>query len=407
MKKATSDKSDPEIKVTIVDIEEGSPDPSISRSKRCCNNFTSLLRRSYHRRNKSEESPWPKLVRRTLYLITTALIFGIIAYIITHSVLLALTRRLRPLPVSQNGLTKIISQWAEPGSVNPAPPSWLPNFSQDIHPKNIHSHNDYWRRVPLFEALSLGVKGVEADCHLVNGEIYVGHTSQSLRPNRTLKSLYLDPLTSILEAQNAKNGIATGSGIDGVWDVDGSIGIVLMTDLKTEGLATLDAVQAQLEPFREKGWLTHWNGTSIVPGPILHVGTGNTPFEAVLNSTYNNATYRSVFFDAPLDALSTTYNTSNSYYTSISLSHLFGHSKIPRSGLTKSQMITVKGQIEKATELGLVSRYWDIPAWPVSTRMKIWRQLEDLGVGMLNADQIDEAARWNWRWCTVLGISLC
>ena len=113
-----------------------------------------------------------------------------------------------------------------------------------------------------------------------------------------------------------------------------------MTDLKTEGFPTLEAVQEQLQPFRKKGWLTYWNGTAIVPGPILHVGTGNTPFDAVLNSTYANSTYRDVFFDAPLDNLTDIYNISNSYYTSTSLTGVLGGvTKIPFKGLKKAQMV--------------------------------------------------------------------
>jgi hypothetical protein len=249
---------------------------------------------------------------------------------------------------------------------------------------------------------------VEADCHLIDGELYVGHTNSSLRPNLTLRSLYLDPLIDIPTNQNAGSSLTSSSGINGVWDTHPSRGIVLMTDLKTEGFSTLAAVQAQLEPCRQKGWLTYWNGTAVIPGPITHVGTGNTPFEAVLNSSYSNSTYRDVFFDAPLHNLSHIYNLSNSYYTSTSLTGVLGgKSRIPRNGLTKKQMIFLRGQVDKATELGLVSRYWDIPPWPVSRRINIWHQLEELELGMLNADAIDEAARWDWRWCNVLGLELC
>lgn len=316
-------------------------------------------------------------------------------------------RRLSPPRPSNNGLTQIVTAWVEPGS-NSASPSWLPNFSRDVVPKEIHSHNDYWRRVPLFEALSLGITGVEADCHLINGQLYVGHTNSSLRPTVTLRSLYLDPLTLILANQNAGSSLASSPGINGVWDTHPARGIVLMTDLKTEGFSTLEAVQTQLEPFRRRGWLTYWNGSSLIPGPITHVGTGNTPFEAVLNSSFSNSTYRDVFFDAPLHELSSMYNISNSYYTSTSLTAVLGGgSKIPRNGLSKKQMIFLRGQADKAAEMGLVSRYWDIPPWPVSRRINIWHQLEEIGIGMLNADAIDVAARWDWRWCNVLGLQLC
>jgi hypothetical protein len=322
--------------------------------------------------------------------------------------LLALIERFHPLKPPTTGLTKIVSSWVEPGTATPAPPSWYPDFSRDIIPKAIHSHNDYWRQVPLFEALSDGVTGVEADVHLINGELYVAHSNSSIRTNRTLRSLYLDPLTSILNNQNSDNGTNNSTSIKGVWDVDPSRTLVMMIDMKTEGTATFDAVQEQLTPLCEKGWLTVWNGTSIIPGPITVVGSGNTPFSSVLNSTSTNSTYRSIFFDAPLNNLTSAYNISNSYYASTSITALFGGPhKLPLSGLTQTQLATLKTQTTRASELGLVSRYWDIPGWPVVRMMTIWRQLEELQVGMLNADAIDEAARFNWRWCNILGLQLC
>lgn len=396
--------------VSVVELEEGLP--KISRRKQYRKHILSILRKSLDLHNKLEESTWPKLVRHLFYILTAILILAAITVMyesyptltsqlliqdrIYHSLLLHIIRILSPPRLPDNGLSKIVAAWVEPGST----PTWLPNFSRDIMPKPIHSHNDYWRRVPLFEALSLGVTGVEADCHLLNGVLLVGHTEKSLDPKRTLNSLYLDPLTTILENQNANSTI-----IKGVWDTNPEQRIVLMTDLKTEGFSTLEAVQEQLHPFREKGWLTYWNGTAIVPGPIIHVGTGNTPFEAILNSTYSNTTYRDVFFDAPLDALTPSYNISNSYYASTSMSHIFPH--IPHGGLSKAKLAVMKVQIEVAKELGLVSRYWNTPSWPVTKRMSVWKQLVDLDVGMLNVDEILEAARWNWKWCGVLGLNLC
>jgi hypothetical protein len=165
--------------------------------------------------------------------------------------LLALIARFHPLKPPTTGLTKIVSSWVEPGTATPAPPSWHPDFSRDIIPKAIHSHNDYWRQVPLFEALSDGVTGVEADVHLIDGELYVAHSNSSIRTNRTLRSLYLDPLTSILNNQNSDNGTKNSMSIKGVWDVDTSRTFVMMLDMKTEGTTTFDAVQEQLTPLRE------------------------------------------------------------------------------------------------------------------------------------------------------------
>ncbi|XMA17522.1 hypothetical protein WAI453_010313 [Rhynchosporium graminicola] len=140
------------------------------------------------------------------------------------------------------------------------------------------------------QALALGVTGLEADCHLVD------------KP--TLRSLYFDALLAILENQNAGERVMSCAAIDGVWDVDPSQTLILMTDLKTAGPSTLQAVQQQLAPFRER---------------VTHVSSGYTLPTSVLNSTLSNCTYRDVFFDAPLHDLSSIYDASNYYYASICL----------------------------------------------------------------------------------------
>ncbi len=57
-----------------------------------------------------------------------------------------------------------------------------------------HAHNDYEHDRPLYDALDHGFTSVEADIHLVDGQLYVAHDSDEITPNRTLRSLYLEPL---------------------------------------------------------------------------------------------------------------------------------------------------------------------------------------------------------------------
>jgi hypothetical protein len=63
--------------------------------------------------------------------------------------------------------------------------------------------------------------------------------------------------------------------------------------------------------------------------------------------------------------------------------------------------------ISTASERGLVSRFWSIPSWPVSLRIKLWQILVENWIGMLNVDDVIEATRWNWNWCIVAGVVLC
>src|SRR5438128_8490223 len=57
-----------------------------------------------------------------------------------------------------------------------------------------HAHNDYEHKRPLWDALDRGFCSVEADIYLVNGQLLVAHSRQGVKPERTLQSLYLDPL---------------------------------------------------------------------------------------------------------------------------------------------------------------------------------------------------------------------
>ena len=61
-----------------------------------------------------------------------------------------------------------------------------------------HAHNDYEHERPLYDALANGFCGVEADVHLVSGELLIGHDPEDLQPGRNLQKLYLEPLWEVV-----------------------------------------------------------------------------------------------------------------------------------------------------------------------------------------------------------------
>jgi hypothetical protein len=324
---------------------------------------------------------------------------------IWYSLVFALTRHLSPPSQSRNGVSEVIYQWVEPGSASTASssPAWLPDFTKDITPVPCHSHNDYWRTTPLYDALLAGCTSVEADVWLEDNELYVGHSHRSLRKSRTFKSLYVDPISSILENQNSKSELTTANeGIQGVFDTSPNTTLILLVDFKTDGHDLFPVVEAQLDSLRQKGYLTRFNGTHFIPGAVTVVGTGNTQFSDITSSTN-----RTIFFDAPLEQLSGSpqYTPENSYYASVSMTKAVGHLWFNK--FSAKQKETIKAQIDEATKRGLVSRYWSAPAWPVGWRIRVWEFLTEMGVGMLNVDELQEASRWSWRGCVVMGIGLC
>lgn len=308
------------------------------------------------------------------------------------------------LPQLDNGIADILKLYQPPTSTSPASPTWLEDFSAGIVPVECHSHNDYWHRVPLYEGLAAGCISTEADIWPVTTtdgqvELLVGHSSNSLNPARTLRSLYLNPLAEILKNQNriSSNNLTTSSQTKffsssipaGVFSMAPNTSLILLLDFKTYDYPTLSTVSSQLEGLRSQGWLTHWTPTEgLVKRPLTVVASGNAPFEQILH----NDQYRDIFYDAPLKELAAApWNSNNSYYASSSLQHAVGK---PRLGKFNSeQKDKIRSQVIRAEAVGLKSRYWDIPSRPVMWRNHIWEVLLELGMGVLNVDDLGAAAR--------------
>ncbi|GME44645.1 hypothetical protein GTA08_BOTSDO04387 [Neofusicoccum parvum] len=313
------------------------------------------------------------------------------------------------------------------------------DFTRDIQPHPCHSHNDYWRRIPLFEAISYGCVGVEADVWLFPDssnelELYVGHNTASLTPKRTFRNLYVDPIVEILDHANSPATLvvsheAAPARPNGVWDADPAQTLVLLVDFKNDGEKLWPVVQWQLESLRSRGYLTYWNGTEVVEGPVTVVATGSAPFDLLTANT----TYRDIFFDAPLAMLfeepepipgidvsqqklplptaatsgqgttglppgttADSFNSSNSYYASVSFPKAVGRGHWLRGQPTAHQLHLLRGQIQGAKKRGLKPRYWGTPNWPIALRNNMWEVLVEEGVDFLNVDDLQAATSWDW-----------
>lgn len=332
-----------------------------------------------------------------------------------------------------------LPNWGKLGHAGQGLAEYPTDATRDILPIHCQSHNDYWRRVPLFEALYWGCTGVEADVWTFDDNLYVGHNLASLARNRTFENLYIIPIVDMLDKMNAKTDFANASG-HGVFDMKPDQTLTLLVDFKTNGKETFPVVRRQLEPLRQKNYLSYWNGDKFVQRAVTVVGTGNTPFNLVTA----DQEYRDIFFDAPLDrlwelprspitsddelhkgdadmdygkAMSLSYgnktgsgqgktgtegvtspddfNMSNSYYASTSFSTSIGF--VWRGHLSPRQMEIIRGQIRGAKRRGLKARYWDTPNWPISTRNHVWHVLMKEGADILNADDLRSAAVESWK----------
>jgi len=235
-----------------------------------------------------------------------------------------------------------------------------------------------------------------------------------------------------------------------VFDVDPEQTLTLLIDVKTGGKETWPWILKQLEPLRERGWLTYVEGDVVHRRAVTVVGTGNTRFD-ILTA---NETYRDAFFDAPLDTMwepphsspsplsnsppsalsppnldepfsspenllpsefdnnpptgdpadlgqglsgtspTSSFTSQNSYYASVSLHKSIG--TIWRGRLTPKQLDIIRGQVRGAHRRGLKARYWDLPAWPLGLRDYVWEVLVKEGVDVLNVDDLRGVRGWRW-----------
>lgn len=343
----------------------------------------------------------------------------------------------------------IIDRWGLPDQPTASLSHWPTDASRNVKPVACHSHNDYWRRVPLYSAIQAGCASVEADVWLFDRELYVGHTESSLTSERTLRNLYIDPLLDLMHRQNQERMFSQNrKPLQGVFDTDPLQTLVLLIDFKTSGGGLYAELLEQLSPLRENNYLTYFNGTAIVEQPITIVCSGNAPFDLLAA----NETYRDVFFDAPLDKLAdrsqnwpnpnrtpgheksvdralfnsrianfreaasdvggdtpsprvsetptmasrpNIFTWQNSYYGSTSFARAIGH--IEGSRLSQPQLQLLRAQIHGAHQKGLKVRYWDVPAWPTGLRNHIWHILNREGVDVLSVDDLVGATRRDWR----------
>ncbi len=236
----------------------------------------------------------------------------------------------------------------------------VPAFAQTPLP-NAHAHNDYEHARPLLDALDHGFCSVEADIYLVDGALLVAHDRKDVKPERTLQSLYLDPLRERVKTNNGRvypNGPV----------------FRLLIDFKSEGAATYEVLRkilADCEPM-----LTVFTNGKIEEKAVTIIISGDSPREILKAEQHRLAAVdgRLSDLEGPIDP-SLTPLISDSWA---------GTFKWNRDGeMPKDIRKKVKAATEKAHKAGAVVRFWAIPA-----REDFWGTLLDAGVDLINADDL-------------------
>ena len=78
---------------------------------------------------------------------------------------------------------KFLPNWGAKGHYGEGLADYPTDATRDVTPIPCHSHNDYWRRVPFWDAIHWGCTSVEADVWLFDDELFVGYVASTRARN--------------------------------------------------------------------------------------------------------------------------------------------------------------------------------------------------------------------------------
>jgi hypothetical protein len=225
----------------------------------------------------------------------------------------------------------------------------------------VHAHNDYMHTRPLLDALDHGFCSVEADIYLVDGQLLVAHDRNKVDPQRTLQSLYLEPLRQRIKANGGRlyrNGPPS-------W---------LLIDVKSDAEPTFAALHEVLRSYADI--LTEFRQGEVKTNAITVVISGNRSRPALAAQAVRYATY-----DGRLADLSAPEPSDFIPWISDNWALFFkwrGQGPISTAEQAKLHDI-----LDQAHRKGRLVRFWGAP-----DRAEVWEAFYAAGVDLLNTDDL-------------------
>lgn len=212
-----------------------------------------------------------------------------------------------------------------------------------------HAHNDYEHPRPFFDATERGFLSLEADVFLVDGALWVAHERAHLKPERTLRSLYLEPL-----ARRHQAGIAE---------------LTLMVDIKADGPAATARLKEELKPYAAMiSRPGHQGSVHVVVS-----GAGDREFIRRDAERWLRLDGRPGDLERPAEPwiawVSDAWPRHFSWY---------GEGEFPAG-----QSAKLRGMVEAAHARGYRLRFWLTPERPT-----VWRVLREHRVDLIGTDQL-------------------
>jgi hypothetical protein len=213
----------------------------------------------------------------------------------------------------------------------------------------------------LLDALDHGFTSVEADIFLVGGKLLVAHTKDELKPDRTLESLYLDPLRKRVRAGNGK-----------VYRDGGPF--YLLIDIKSDAEPTYAVLTKVLASYSDM--------TSVVrdgklePRAVNVIVSGNRPQKLMAAETVRYAG-----IDGRLNDLDT--EMPSHLMPLISDNWRLQFQWQGEGPIDEAERKKLAAAVEKAHAKGRRIRFWATPE-----TISMWQVLRASGVDSINTDDL-------------------
>lgn len=236
-----------------------------------------------------------------------------------------------------------------------------------VHAPVAHAHNDYEHARPLVEALENGFLSVEADIYLVNGALLVAHDLKDTRPERTLESLYLDPLAERARA-------------NGGWVNESRQTLILLVDVKSEAETTFRALHAVLSRYADI--LTTFAEGRLTARAVTVVISGNRSFAITAAQEPRYASLDGRIADLEGKESSELMPIISAHWRSQFT--WAGEGEIPPVELKKLSQL-----VERTRAQGKQLRFWATPDLPA-----VWKELRTAGVPIIGTDDLTGLSRF-------------
>ena len=230
-----------------------------------------------------------------------------------------------------------------------------------------HAHNDYEHSRPLFDALDRGFCHIEADIYLVDGQLLVAHDRKDVKPERTLASLYLEPLQRRVRQYGGRvfrNGPS----------------VVLLVDVKSEASPTYAALHRELTRFAEM--LTSFREEKSTVGAVTIIVSGNRAPKDLLAQPVRYAA-----IDGRKDDLE--MNTSATLVPLVSENWKKVFTWDWQGEMPATERVALQQWVQRAHAQGRKVRFWNTP-----DRTDAWRILSDAGVDIIGTDDLEGLQRF-------------